>query len=87
MRGGEPESPLYPRKQTLAAENYIAPRKRTSDVRFAPKSGRKWLWCGMSAFDPQATFAQSGELKLNVDSCTRFRSLLGFEVQRFFETK
>ena len=22
------------------------------DVRFAPESGRKWVWCWMSAFDP-----------------------------------
>ncbi len=25
------------------------------DVRFTPQSGRKWLWRGMSAFDPKRT--------------------------------
>ncbi len=31
----------------------IAPRKQTFNVRFAPESRHKWLWCGMSAFDPK----------------------------------
>ncbi len=27
-------------------------KKRTLDVRFAPNSGHKWVWRGMSAYDP-----------------------------------
>ncbi len=30
-------------------------KKQTFDVRFAPKSGRQWVWRGMSAFDPKRT--------------------------------
>ncbi len=29
--------------------------KVRQSVRVAPESGRKWLWCGMSAFDPKRT--------------------------------
>ncbi len=27
-----------------------------ANVRFAPNSGRKWVWRGMSAYDPKRTF-------------------------------
>ena len=32
-------------------------KKRSSDVRLTPKSGRKWVWRWTSASDPKATFA------------------------------
>ncbi len=31
------------------------------NVRFTPERGHKWLWCGMSAFDPKRTLAQFGD--------------------------
>ncbi len=31
------------------------PHRRPSDVRFAPKSGHKWVCRGMSAYDPERT--------------------------------
>ncbi len=40
------------------AQERLGLKKRTLDVRFAPKSGHKWLWRGMSAFDPKRTLAQ-----------------------------
>ncbi len=33
--------------------------KRTLDVRLAPNSRHKWLWRGMSAYDPKRTLPQS----------------------------
>ncbi len=47
--------PLYPRKQTLVALQSFGLKRRTSDVRFTPESGHKWLGRGMSAFDPKRT--------------------------------
>ena len=38
------------------AQERFGLKKRTSNVRFAPKSGHKWLWLGMSAYDPKRTF-------------------------------
>ncbi len=38
-------------------------KKRTFDVRLAPESGLKWLWCGMSAFDPKETSALPKEVE------------------------
>ncbi len=37
------------------AQERLGLKKRTSDVRFAPNSGRKWLCRGMSAYDPKQT--------------------------------
>ncbi len=34
----------------------MIPGQAPANVRFAPRSGHKWLWCGMSAFDPKRTF-------------------------------
>ncbi len=31
-----------------------------ANVRFTPNSGHKWLWCGMSAFDPKRTLTTLG---------------------------
>ena len=38
----------------------LALNKQTLDVRFAPKSGHKWLWHGMSAYDPKRTLTTLG---------------------------
>ncbi len=35
-------------------------KKRTLNVRFTPNSGHKWLWRGMSAFDPKRTLVKLG---------------------------
>ncbi len=45
-------SPLYPSKQTLPAENWIGPRKRTFNVRLTPRSGRSHDLRWTSAYDP-----------------------------------
>ncbi len=55
MRRGQPESPLYPRKRTLAAEERLGLKKQTLDVRFTPKSGPNSTLRWMSAYDPKRT--------------------------------
>ncbi len=55
----ERRCPLYPQKQTLAALQSFGLKKRTSEVRFTPESGHKWLGRGMSAFDPKRTLRQA----------------------------
>ncbi len=50
--------PLYPQKRTLEALQSFGLKKRTSDVRFTPESGHKWLGRGMSAYDPKRTFSR-----------------------------
>ncbi len=37
------QCPLYPRKQTLVAQERFGFKKQTSNVRFTPESGHKWL--------------------------------------------
>ncbi len=37
------------------AEAWIHKRAPNANVRLAPNSGHKWLWCGTSAYDPQQT--------------------------------
>ncbi len=60
MRRDSTESPLYPRKQTFAAQEHFGLKKRTLDVRFTPNSGHKWLCRGMSAYDPKRKLAVPG---------------------------
>ncbi len=55
IQRGSPERPLYPRKQTLVAQERLDLKKRTLDVRFTPESGRKWVTEFMSAFNPKRT--------------------------------
>ncbi len=61
------------------AQERVGLKKRTSNVRSTPKSGRKWLWRGMSAFDPKRTCPA---LDLSLNKCPsrllqRFRKLVG----------
>ncbi len=42
------------------AQERFGLKKRPLDVRFAPNSGHKWLWCGMSAYDPKRTLVMIG---------------------------
>jgi hypothetical protein len=39
------------------AQERFGLKKQTLNVCFTPKSGHKWLWRGMSAFDPKRTFS------------------------------
>ncbi len=39
------------------AQERVGLKKRTLDVRFAPESRHKWLWRGMSAYDPKRTLS------------------------------
>ncbi len=41
----------------------MIPGQATGDVRFAPNSGHKWLWRGMSAFDPKRTLVVPDDLQ------------------------
>ena len=53
--GSSRTSALPPKADIQAA----IPRQPLSNVRFALNSGHKWLWCGMSAFDPLQTLPSS----------------------------
>ena len=51
--GAVPRRSALPPKADI---QIMIPSQAPADVRLAPNSGHKWLWRGMSAFDPKRTF-------------------------------
>ncbi len=54
---GRPSNVRFtPNSGHSVAQERVGLKKRTLNVCFAPNSGHKWLWRGMSAYDPKRTY-------------------------------
>ena len=53
FRGSLQNVRFTPESGHSEAQEWVGLKKRTSNVCLTPDSGRKWLWCGMSAYDPK----------------------------------